>query len=78
VTGDVSDRIGFDFEQLKSIAKVQVRQQARLPVDACWANLSNSSPLSFTLLASTMMNAMLPLKENIQSDRARDNICLHW
>ncbi|KAI0256304.1 hypothetical protein BJV78DRAFT_1170835 [Lactifluus subvellereus] len=33
-SGDVSDRVGYDFEQLRSIAKVQVRQQARLPADA--------------------------------------------
>ena len=28
MTGDLSDREGYDFEQLKSIAKVQVRLSA--------------------------------------------------
>ena len=27
MTGDVSDRIGYDLEQLVNIAKVQVRQE---------------------------------------------------
>jgi hypothetical protein len=27
VKGDVSDRVGYDFEQLVNIAKVQVRQE---------------------------------------------------
>jgi hypothetical protein len=36
MTGDISERIGYDFEQLKSIAKVQVRQTMRLLAHAGW------------------------------------------
>jgi hypothetical protein len=36
MTGDISERIGYDFEQLKSIAKVQVRQSMRLFAHADW------------------------------------------
>jgi hypothetical protein len=37
--GDITERTGYDFEQLKSIAKVQVSHNARLLVQARLANL---------------------------------------
>jgi hypothetical protein len=36
IKGDVSERSGYDLEQLVSIAKVQVRQGSHLFVDSCW------------------------------------------
>ena len=36
IKGDLSERSGYDLEQLVSIAKVQVRQESHLFVDSCW------------------------------------------
>ena len=51
VTGDLSNREGYDIEQLKSIAKVQVRRSAFIGRRVS-ANRTNSSPPSFMLLGS--------------------------
>ena len=35
IKGDLSERSGYDLEQLVSIAKVQVRQESHQFVDSC-------------------------------------------
>ena len=59
LTGDLSQRGGYDVEQLKSIAKVQVRRNAFICRRLSVTLSNNSSPPSFTLLDSICLRSLL-------------------
>ena len=67
MTDDLSHRGGYDVEQLKSIAKVQVRRNAFICRRLSVTLSNNSSPPSFTLLDSICLKSLLligPILEN--------------